>query len=76
MQMDNHKETYPTKKSSINTMQETKCNHFGQLNLEGCYTYEHLRSKKEGGGVAISVLIGERKLLVFSSSYISIFAPK
>ena len=57
-------------------MQETKCNHFGQLNLEGYYAYEHLRSKKEGGGVAISVLIGERKLLVFSSSYISIFAPK
>ena len=35
-------------------MQETKCSHPGQINLHGYYTYEHLRTKKEGGGVALS----------------------
>ena len=40
-------------KSSIITMQETKCSHPGQINLDGFYTYEHLRTKKEGGGIAL-----------------------
>ena len=39
--------------SSIVTMQETKCNQVGQINLDGFYTYEHIRSHKEGGGVAL-----------------------
>ena len=39
--------------SSIVTMQETKCNQVGQISLDGFYTYEHLRSQKEGGGVAL-----------------------
>ena len=40
--------------SAVITMQETKCSQVGQINLDGYYTYEHLRSKKEGGGVALS----------------------
>ena len=42
--------------SAVITMQETKCSQVGQINLDGYYTYEHLRSKKEGGGVALSAL--------------------
>ena len=37
-------------------MQETKCQQAGQIQLEGYFTYEHLRIKKEGGGVAVSAL--------------------
>ena len=40
--------------SAIVTMQETKCNQFGLINLDGYFTYEHLRSNREGGGVALS----------------------
>ena len=43
-------------KAAVITMQETKCQQSGQINFEGFYTYEHLRSKKEGGGVAVSAL--------------------
>ena len=41
-------------KATVVTMQETKCSEYGQLKLDGFYTYEHLRSDKEGGGVALS----------------------
>ena len=41
-------------KSAIVTMQETKCSQVGQINLDGFHTYEHIRSNKEGGGVALS----------------------
>ena len=34
-------------------MQETKCSEYGQLKLDGFYIYEHLRSNREGGGVAL-----------------------
>ena len=34
-------------------MQETKCQVEGSLKLDGFVTYEHLRSKGEGGGVAL-----------------------
>ena len=37
-------------------MQETKCTQVGLINLDGYYTYEHVRSNKEGGGIAISAL--------------------
>ena len=37
-------------------MQETKCQQPGQIVLDGFYTYEHLRSNKEGGGVTVSAL--------------------
>ena len=37
-------------------MQETKCTQVGQINLDGYYTYEHVRSSKEGGGISISAL--------------------
>ena len=40
-------------KATIVTMQETKCSEYGQLKLDGFYTYEHLRSDREGGGVAL-----------------------
>ena len=44
-------------KSAVITMQETKCSQVGQMNLDGYYTYEHLRSEeKKGGGVALSAL--------------------
>ena len=43
-------------KSSVITMQETKCQQLGQINIDGYHTYEHLRNKREGGGVAISAL--------------------
>ena len=43
-------------KSAVITMQETKCSQVRQMNLDGYYTYQHLRSKKEGGGVALSAL--------------------
>ena len=42
--------------SSVITMQETKCTQVGLINLDGYYTYEHVRSNKEGGGIAISAL--------------------
>ena len=42
--------------SAVVTMQETKCSQPGQMNFDGYFTYEHLRSKKEGGGVAMSAL--------------------
>ena len=35
-------------------MQETKCSEYEKLKLDGFYTYEHLRSNREGGGVALS----------------------
>ena len=35
-------------------MQETKCSQAGQINLDGFYTYEHIRTLNEGGGVALS----------------------
>ena len=35
-------------------MQETKCSQVGQISLDGFYTYEHVRTNKEGGGVALS----------------------
>ena len=41
-------------KATIVTMQETKCSEYGQIQLDGFYTYEHLRSVREGGGVALS----------------------
>ena len=34
-------------------MQETKCSQAGQISLDGFLTYEHLRSDKEGGGLAL-----------------------
>ena len=41
-------------KAVIVTMQEqTKCSEYGQLKLDGSYIYEHLRSNREGGGVAL-----------------------
>ena len=43
-------------KATIVTMQETKCTQYGQLNFDGFYTYEHLRSNREGGGVAVSAM--------------------
>ena len=54
--MDHHKKKLVNREthSSISTMQETKCNQFGQIKLDGYFTYEHLRSKKKGGGVALS----------------------
>ena len=42
--------------ATIVTMQETKCTQYGQMKFDGFYTYEHLRSNKEGGGVAICAL--------------------
>ena len=39
--------------SSIVTMQETKSNQVGQIHLDGFYTYEHIRTNKQGGGVAL-----------------------
>ena len=42
--------------SSIVTMQETKLTHAGLLKLDGYFTYEHIRYKTEGGGVALSAL--------------------
>ena len=42
--------------SAVITMQETKCTQVGLINLDGYYTYEHVRSSKEGGGIAISAL--------------------
>ena len=41
---------------AVVTMQETKCSLPFQINLDGYFTLEHLRSKKEGGGVAVSSL--------------------
>ena len=38
--------------ASVWTMQETKCKVEGKLKLDGFLTYEHLRSKGEGGGLA------------------------
>ena len=37
-------------------MQETKCNQIGQIKLDGFYTYEHIRSSRDGGGIALSAL--------------------
>ena len=37
-------------------MQETKATHTGLINFDGYFTYEQIRSKKEGGGVTISAL--------------------
>ena len=42
--------------SLIVTMQETKLTHAGLLKLDGYFTYEHIRSETEGGGVALSAL--------------------
>ena len=38
--------------ASVWTMQETKCKVEGKLKLDGFLTYEHLRCKGEGGGLA------------------------
>ena len=43
-------------KATIVTIQETKCSLYGQLKCYGFYTYEHLRTNREGGGVALAVL--------------------
>ena len=43
-------------KATIVTMQETKYIQSGHMKFEGFHTYEHLRSIKDGGGVALSVL--------------------
>ena len=40
--------------ASIWMMQETKCTAEGNLKLDGFITYEHLRSKGGGGGLALS----------------------
>ena len=40
--------------ASVWSMQETKCKIEGQLKLDGFITYEHLRSNREGGGLALS----------------------
>ena len=40
--------------ATIITMQETKYSQSGQMKFDGFYTYENLRSNKEGGGVALS----------------------
>ena len=40
--------------SAIETMQETKVSQVGQIKLDGYFTYECVRTNKEGGGVAIS----------------------
>ena len=40
--------------SAIVTIQETKCSQIGQIQLDGFYTYENIRSNKGGGGVALS----------------------
>ena len=50
--------------SSIVTMQETKCSQAGQLKLDGYFTYENIRSNREGGGVSISALKGLNPALV------------
>ena len=42
--------------SSIISMQETKATHASLNNLDGYFTYEQIRSKKDGGGVTISAL--------------------
>ena len=42
--------------ANILTMQETKYTQSGQMTFDGYYTYEQLRSNKEGGGVALSAL--------------------
>ena len=42
--------------SSIVTMQETKFTHAGLLKCDGYFTYEDIRSKTQGGGVALSAL--------------------
>ena len=39
--------------ASIWMMQETKCKVEGKLKLDGFTTYEHLRSKGDGGGLAL-----------------------
>ena len=43
-------------KATILTMQETKYSQSGQMKFDGFYTYENLRSNREGGGVALSAL--------------------
>ena len=43
-------------KATIVTMQETKYKQSGQMKFHGFHTYEHLRSTRDGGGVALSVL--------------------
>ena len=42
--------------SSIISMQETKATHAGLINFNSYFTYEQIKSKKNGGGVTISVL--------------------
>ena len=42
--------------ATIVTMQETKYTQYGQMKLDGFYTYEHLRTNKGCGGVALSAL--------------------
>ena len=39
---------------SVWMMQETKISQPGKLKFDGFVTYEHLRSEKDGGGLALS----------------------
>ena len=43
-------------KATIIAMQETKYSQNGLTNFDGFYTYENLRSNKDGCGVALSAL--------------------
>ena len=40
--------------ASVWIMQEAKCNIKGKLKINGCITYELLRSHEGGGGIALS----------------------
>ena len=41
---------------SVWMMQETKISQAGKLKFDGFVTYEHLRSEKDGGGLALSAV--------------------
>ena len=43
-------------KASVVTMQETKSQQIGQIKLDGYFTYELVRSNRDGGGIALSAL--------------------
>ena len=43
-------------KAAVWTMQETKVSQQGKLQFDGFITFEHIRTEKEGGGVALSAL--------------------
>ena len=42
--------------ASVWFMQETRCQNEGSIKLIGFITYQHLRSKGEGGGIALSAI--------------------